>query len=49
MTNLPDTWAINQRFIMLPINRLTRWAHLWLRWLLQFWAAFQCHLLAEIR
>ena len=21
MTNLPDTWAINQRFIMLPINR----------------------------
>ncbi|MFM7663892.1 MAG: arginine decarboxylase [Bacteroidota bacterium] len=21
MTNLPDTWAINQRFIMLPVNR----------------------------
>ena len=21
MTNLPDTWAINQRFILLPINR----------------------------
>ncbi len=21
MTNLPDTWAINQRFIMLPLNR----------------------------
>ena len=21
MTNLPDTWAINQRFVMLPINR----------------------------
>jgi arginine decarboxylase len=21
MTNLPDTWAVNQRFIMLPINR----------------------------
>ncbi|MEZ4938404.1 MAG: arginine decarboxylase [Crocinitomicaceae bacterium] len=21
MTNLPDTWSINQRFIMLPINR----------------------------
>lgn len=21
MTNLPDTWAINQRYIMLPINR----------------------------
>ena len=21
MTNVPDTWAINQRFIMLPINR----------------------------
>lgn len=23
MTNLPDTWAINQRFILLPINRWT--------------------------
>jgi arginine decarboxylase len=21
MTNLPDTWAINQRFVMLPVNR----------------------------
>src|SRR5690606_23807981 len=21
MTNIPDTWAINKRFIMLPINR----------------------------
>ncbi len=21
MTNLPDTWAINQRFIMLPVNK----------------------------
>ena len=23
MTNLPDTWSINQRFIMLPLNRWT--------------------------
>jgi len=31
MTNLPDTWAINQRFIMLPLNR---WSEVYERVLL---------------